>query len=98
MDCPLHKHRKHLLNIYLPIPGSSREPRVFSNPLGLGGHDSCVSEAGLEAVLGGEARVGQCYNELECLASGGISAGYCPDGPGSNILVSDQNNPQHGDI
>ena len=68
---------------------------MFSNPLGLNGHDLCVSEAGLDPVLGGEARVGQCYNELECLASGGMAAGYCPDGPGSNILVSDDNNPQH---
>ena len=72
----------------MTISGSSREPRLISNPLGLAGHDLCSSEAGLEAVLGGEARVGQCYNELECLASGGLAAGYCPDGPGSNILVS----------
>ena len=57
---------------------------MFSNPLGLAGHDPCVSEG----ELGGEPRVGQCYNELECLASGGVAAGYCPDGPGSNILVS----------
>lgn len=70
------------------VAGFAGKPRVFSNPLGLAGHDPCVSEAGLEPVLGGEARVGQCYNELECVASGGLAAGYCPDGPGSNILVS----------
>ena len=61
---------------------------MFSNPLGLAGHDPCVSEAGMEPMLGGEARVGQCYNELECVAMGGLAAGYCADGPGSNILVS----------
>ena len=65
---------------------------MFGNPLGLSGHDACVSDDRLDAVFGGERRLGQCYNELECLASGGIAAGYCPDGPGSNILVSPAQN------
>ena len=55
----------------------------MSNPLGLNGHDACVSDN----LFAGEQRVGQCYNELECIASGGLVGGYCPYGPGSNILV-----------
>ena len=56
---------------------------MLSNPLGVSGHDACTSEGEVE----GERRVGQCYNELECVASGGVAGGYCRAGPGSSILV-----------
>ena len=61
----------------------SRQARLLSNPLGLSGHDACLSET----EIAGEQRIGQCYNELECLASGGQISGYCQYGVGSNILV-----------
>ena len=32
------------------------------------GHDDCVTVL----KVGGERRVGQCYNDLECVAGGGI--------------------------
>ena len=56
---------------------------MLSNPLGVSGHDACTSEG----AVAGERRVGQCYNELECVASGGVAGGYCRAGPGSSILV-----------
>ena len=60
-----------------------RRGRVLSNPLGVSGHDACTSEG----AVAGERRVGECYNELECVASGGVAGGYCRAGPGSSILV-----------
>ena len=45
----------------------------FSNPLGFYGHEACRSNL----KIGGEHRVGECYNELECVAQGGIIGGYC---------------------
>ena len=61
----------------------SRQARQLSNPFGISGHDACVSEAD----FAGEKRIGQCYNEIECLASGGQISGYCSYSFGSNILV-----------
>ena len=63
---------------------TARQGRFIGNPLGLNGHDSCISAS----EFGGETRVGQCYNEIECIASGGVPSGYCSYGPGANILVS----------
>jgi len=60
----------------------SRQARQLSNPFGISGHDACVSEAD----FAGEKRIGQCYNEIECLASGGQISGYCSYSFGSNIL------------
>lgn len=62
---------------------SQREGRYIANPLGLNGHDYCMSEGD----FGGEKRMGQCYNDLECVATGGINSGYCEHQPGSNIMV-----------
>ena len=55
--------------------GKDREGRFlgFSNPFGFYGHEACVSD--LE--IGGEQRVGSCYNEIECVAMGGVIRGYC---------------------
>ena len=55
--------------------GEDREGRFlgFSNPFGFYGHQACVSD--LE--IGGEQRVGSCYNEIECVAQGGVIGGYC---------------------
>ena len=57
----------------------------MANPFGVNGHESCVSDG----EVAGERRVGQCYNEIECVTGvGGVLTGYCDHGPGSNILVS----------
>ena len=55
--------------------GKDREGKFlgFSNPFGFYGHEACVSD--LE--IGGEQRVGSCYNEIECVAQGGVIGGYC---------------------
>ena len=70
-----------------PVTGGSqsseREARLLSNPLGLSGHENCQSNG----LVGGDVRLGVCYNELECLASGGIISGYCQSPVGGNILV-----------
>jgi len=50
-----------------------RQPRFINNPFGLMGHEYCVSTE----EVAGVHRVGQCYNEIECLAMGGTIAGYC---------------------
>jgi len=54
---------------------SEREGRIlgFSNPFGFYGHEACVSDL----LIGKEHRVGECYNEIECVAGGGIIGGYC---------------------
>jgi len=49
-----------------------REGRILSNPFGLLGHTACSSDES-----GDGQAVGQCYNEVECLAMGGSVAGYC---------------------
>ena len=56
----------------------------------MSGHDSCSA-----SLAGQEEKIGQCYNELECIASGGQIQGYCQAPVGSNILVS-QSSP--GDV
>ena len=62
---------------------AGREGRLLSNPFGVAGHDWCTAN-----LPGQEERRGQCYNELECLATGGQIQGYCEAPVGSNILVS----------
>ena len=49
-----------------------RTGRLLSNPLGLFGHNTCVSDSS-----GSGSSQGLCYNELECLAGGGTISGYC---------------------
>jgi hypothetical protein len=55
-------------------PGDSeefKEGRLFSNPFGILGHESC------SANIDGEPLTGVCYNEVECVVRGGIISGYC---------------------
>merc|ERR1711935_1071947 len=52
---------------------ATRQGRVLSNPFGILGHAPCSSSD----ESGDEQTVGQCYNEVECLAMGGSVAGYC---------------------
>jgi hypothetical protein len=48
-----------------------REGRLFSNPFGILGHDSC------SAHIENQNLTGVCYNEVECVVRGGILSGYC---------------------
>ena len=69
--------------------GAARQGRVLSNLFGVLGHAPCSSsdESGDEQMVGpsmqvavdnpNPTQVGQCYNEVECLAMGGSVAGYC---------------------
>ena len=57
-----------MLIIRIECQDSARSGRVLSNPLGLFGHTACQSDSDM---------TGLCYNELECLASGGSISGYC---------------------
>jgi hypothetical protein len=50
-----------------------RSGRLLSNPLGVFGHSSCV--------VPGSSVSGLCYNELECISSGGKIQGYCSPSP-----------------
>ena len=77
------KNEKYVGPVAGGSPGGERESRLLSNPLGLSGHDWCQSQG----KVGGEERLGVCYNELECVASGGIISGYCEPPVGGNILV-----------
>jgi len=63
----------NLLLIVISVVAAKREPRILSNPLGLLGHRACASRD----ENGDAQAVGQCYNEVECLAMGGTVAGYC---------------------
>ena len=73
-----------LLTKVCPVSGGSqREGRLISNPLGLSGHDWCQSSS----PVGGSLRLGRCYNEVECVATGGAIAGYCTPPLGGNILL-----------
>merc|ERR1712123_456548 len=53
--------------------GRDREQRLlgFSNPFGFYGHEACV------ANIGGEERVGACYNEWECVTQSGVIEDTC---------------------
>lgn len=51
----------------------ARSGRLLSNPLGLFGHSSCE--------VSGSSMSGLCYNELECISSGGKIQGYCSPAP-----------------
>jgi hypothetical protein len=56
----------------------------FNNIGGILGHPACQAD-GRVGRLGGAGtllrlQVGQCYNEVECLARGGRLGGYCPQG------------------
>ena len=77
------KYTSYLFNPTFLLSEGGREGRLLSNPFGVSGHDWC--RAGL---AGEEERRGECYNELECLATGGQIQGYCHPPVGSNILVS----------
>ncbi len=50
-----------------------RDPRLFSNPFGILGHDVCQTNAGANYKDAG----GVCYNEMECLLKGGMFSNYC---------------------
>ena len=65
-----------------------RESRLLSNPLGLSGHDWCQSQG----KVGGEERLGVCYNELECVASGGAQ-----NTSGKTLLVDNRNETRNVD-
>ncbi len=59
----------------------SKEGRLFSNPFGILGHESC------SANINGEPLTGVCYNEVECVVRGGIISGYC-GAPAFKVSIS----------
>ena len=55
----------------LELREPARQGRLFSNPFGILGHDSCTAE------IENRNMTGVCYNEVECVVRGGTISGYC---------------------
>ena len=58
----------------------SKNGRLFSNPIGLFGHDFCsakISDPAMTGKISDQTLTGICYNEVECAARGGTLTGYC---------------------
>jgi len=68
-------------NIY--FNHQNRQGRLFSNPFGILGHDSCHGD------IEGNSLTGVCYNEVECVVRGGTLAGYCgPPGKTNSFFLN----------